>query len=210
MRLIRLAGMLPALGLLAGCAVLPLAGQYVSVNVPAEAPLPEALTLQLGGAAGQAAGVASQVMGLLGQENLEKTLGKKLKESAAPLRRAAADGFKKQLEAAKIFGSVKNEGGQLGIALGVGRWGLALNPQGKLEPVLDFEASLSAPGLGVVWKASRGAKDLGADVMAKAASLGLAQLAKNPAAFTELMALASADLSRQLVDDLRKNLPKAP
>ena len=211
MRPFRLASLALAASLLGGCAALPLIGGHLSVNVPSEVPFPAEMTLQLGGSAGQAAALSNRVLGALGQASVEQSLGNKLKESALPLRRSTAEQFKSQLEAAKLFGSVQHEGGNLGIALGVSRWGLAMNPaNGNLEPVLDMEASLSAPGLGVVWKASRSAKDLGADVMKRASSLGLAQLGARPAGYAEAMNLVLFELCRQLVDDLRKNPPKAP
>ena len=211
MPLPRLAALALAASLWGGCAALPLIGQHLSVNVPAELPLPDAMTLQLAGPAGKATDLSNKIMGLLGKGSVEENLGAKLKQTAAPLRRSAAEEFRRQLEASHLFGSVKHEGGQLGLALGVGRWGLAVNPlSGALEPVLDLEASLSAPGLGVVWKASRSAKDLGASFMQKVSGLGTAQLAANPARFSEMMNMVSAELSRQLIDDLRKNPPKAP
>jgi hypothetical protein len=195
----------------AGCASLPLIGQFASVNVPSELPLPDTMVLELGGQAGKAMGLGNRLLGALGGESIEQRLGRSLKESAAPLRRDGAEAFKKQLEDAKLFGSVVNQGGMLGISLGVSRWGLAYNAATSgLEPVLDLEATLSAPGVGTIWKASRSVKDLAAPVLAGLSGLNAASLLTKPQNFHDAMAQVAVELSRQLVDDLKKNPPHNP
>src|SRR6266581_1054101 len=100
---------------LAGCAgmavLTELIGSRVSVTVPSEIPLPDTMTLELGAAAGKVTGISNQFMSALGQESVEQKLGRTLKEKALPLRKAGAEAFRKQLEEAKLFGSVVYEGG---------------------------------------------------------------------------------------------------
>lgn len=198
---------------LAGCAGLPLIGELigsrVSVSVPSELPLPDTMTLELGGAVGKAAGISNQVLSALGSESVEQKLGRILKENAWPLRKAGAEAFRRELEDAKLFGSVVNQGGNVGISLGVSRWGLAYNSESRrLEPVLDLEATLTEPHLGVVWKARRSVKDLAAPVMQKISTLNVASLLAKPQGLQEALGQVSVELSRQLVDDLRKNPPQ--
>ena len=194
-----------------GCASLPLIGTFVSVNVPSELPLPDSMTLDLGPLGGSALGAGNQLLSALGGGSIQERLGQGLKPLAGPLRVAGAEAFKKQLEDAKIFGSVVHQGGNLGLSLGVSRWGLAYNPSWKrLMPVLDIEATLSAPGLGVVWKASRSVADLGAEALKQVSGLSPALLLAKPQSLNDAMGVVTAELSRQLVDDLKKNPPHAP
>lgn len=200
---------LVALVLVSGCAGIQLIGRLVSVAVPAEIPFPDVMTLQLGPSAGSAAALGDQVMGAMAGESIEQMLGRTLKQDSSPLRRAVALEFQRQLEDSKLFGSVVESGGNVGISVGISRWGLAYNSStARLEPVLDIEATLSAPGLGVVWHASRSASDLSASVLQKASVLSRANLVSKPQGFNDVMKLAASDLTRQLVDDLRKNPPR--
>lgn len=202
--------------LFGGCAGMPidaalmgqLIGPHLSVSVPAEIPFPDQMTLQLGSSAGHATQLVNQALGALGSQSVEQRLGSAVKNSGIPFRSMAAEAFRKQLEDAKLFGSVTHDNGNLSVALGVSRWGLAYDEASRrLLPVLDIEASLTAPGLGVVWKASRSVNDLGADVLGKVSALSPAVLVSKPQGFGDAMGIVASELSRQLVDDLRKNPP---
>lgn len=202
-----------AILLVSGCAALPifqsLLGQHMSVNVPAELPLPDQLTLTLGGPAGDAAKLGNSILGALGQESLELKLGKALKQSATPLRKLAAQGFKSELEKAKLFGSVVESGGNVGMAVSVSRWGLAYDAASKSYlPVLDLQASLSEPHLGVVWKAERSAAQLSALAKEQIGKVDITALIARPQSYQDLMGTVARDLSRQLVEDLRQHPPR--
>lgn len=201
-----------ALTLLTACAGLPILGQLigplVSVSVPAEIPFPEQMILQLGPGAG-IAGLADKALGALGQGTLEQRLGAAVKNSGIPFRSLAAEAFRKQLEDARLFGKVTHGQGHVSLSLGVARWGLAYDPLSKrMLPVLDLEATLSAPGLGPVWKASRSARDLSGAILAQVSKLDVSQLALKPQGLGDVMGIVSTELSRQLVDDLRRNPPR--
>lgn len=198
--------------ILTACAALPLAqalmGQRVSVTVPRELPLPDRVTLELSGQASEAAKLGNLLLGALGQGSVEERLGSALKQQAAPLRKAGALAFRQELQKAQLFGSLVDEGGNVGLSLGVGRWGIAFDPASKsYQPVLDMEATLSEPHLGVVWRASRSATQLSADAKKLVGKVDLAKLAANPAGLNGLMGVVTRDLSRQLVEDLRQNPP---
>lgn len=198
--------------ILTACAALPLAqalmGQRVSVTVPRELPLPDRVTLELSGQASEAAKLGNLLLGALGQGSVEERLGAALKQQAAPLRKAGALAFRQELQKAQLFGSLVDEGGNVGLSLGVGRWGIAFDPASKsYQPVLDMEATLSEPHLGVVWRASRSAAQLSADAKKLVGKVDLAKLAANPAGLNDLMGVVTRDLSRQLVEDLRQNPP---
>ncbi len=202
-----------SLTLLTGCAAAPLfqalIGQRISVSVPAELPFPDAVTLSLGGQAGEAAKLGDALLGALGQEGLELKLGKALKKSASPLRRLAAQGFKDELVKAQLFGSVVESGGNVGMAVAVSRWGLAYDAKTKnYLPVLDLKASLSEPHIGVVWKASRSAAQLTALAKEQVGKIDITALIAKPQGYQDIMALVARDLSRQLVEDLRQNPPR--
>jgi hypothetical protein len=204
-----------SLFLISGCAALPLfqtlLGQQMSVSVPSELPFPEEVTLQLSGQAGEVAKFGNVLLGALGQDSLETKLGKSLKQAAAPLRKVAAQRFKQELVDAKLFGSVVEQGGNIGMAISVQRWGIAYNEATKFYgPVLDLRASLSEPHYGVVWKADRSAAQLSQGVMEQVNKLDLAKLASNSKSYQDVMALVVQDLSHQLMEDLRQNPPKIP
>ena len=194
------------------CAALPLAqalmGQRVSVTVPSELPLPDTLTLELSGGANEAAKLGDVLMGALGQGSLEDRLGAALKQQAAPLRKAGAKAFHDELAKAKLFGSLVEEGGNVGLALGVGRWGIAYDADSSsYQPVLDLEATLSEPHLGVVWRGQRSAAQLSAGAKKLVGKVDLVKLAARPGGINDLMGIVTRDLSRQLVEDLRQHPP---
>jgi hypothetical protein len=202
---------LPVLLLLGACAGLPVLGQwmgpFVSVSVPSEIPFPQPMILELGPAAGAAA-LADQALGLLGSQSLEQRIGTAVRNVSAPYSAMAAEAFRKELEDSKLFGSVTHGQGTVSISVGISRWGIAYDESTKrLLPVMDLEASLSVPGLGNVWKASRSMKDLGAEALAALPTLSPAMLASNPQGFSAALASVTAQLSRQLVEELRKNPP---
>jgi len=192
---------------LSACAGLPLAsallGSRMSVKVPAELPFPDALTLELD----PAYGGKVKLLSLLGGVSLEKRLGALVKEQSRSLRVGGAKAFRQELEAAAPFGQVVDEGGNVGLAVGVSRFGLAWDPQAKSYGlVLDLQASLSEPHLGVVWRGTRTAKDLGADVKKLASKVDVAALLAEPQALDDLGRAAVRDLSRQLLADMEASL----
>jgi hypothetical protein len=155
--------------------------------------------------------LGNSILGALGQESLELKLGKALKQSATPLRKLAADGFKGELEKAQLFGSVVNTGGNIGMALSVARWGLAYDAATKsYQPVLDLQASLSEPHWGVLWKGERSAAQLSALAKEQIGKIDITALIAKPQGYQDIMGTVARDLSRQLVEDLKANPPKLP
>ncbi len=76
--------------------------------------------------------------------------------------------------------------------------------------MLDLQASLSEPHLGVVWKAERSAAQLSALAKEQIGKVDITALIARPQSYQDLMGTVARDLSRQLVEDLRANPPKGP
>ena len=210
-----------ALGLLilaAGCASIPggvllqgLIGSHISCEMPAEMPFPDAMTLDLGAMGGGSMKAGNAILSALGGGTIEEQLGKAVKNSGLGFRKIAADAFRSQLREAKLFGAVVDKGGNVGMSLGVSRWGLAYNAASRrVEPVLDIQATLSVPGFGTVWQGARSIADLSRDAAAVIGKVDVASLVSRPQGLAEIMNVASKDLSKQLYEDLRKNPPQLP
>jgi hypothetical protein len=197
---------------LSACAMLPIGtavlGQQVSVTLPAEIPMPDAVTLELDPAVGRGVKLASAITQALGGGSLEDRLGGLIKQQSAGLRQQGATLFKQKLEAAKLFGPIVSDGGNVGLSLGVARYGLAYSSVTyQYQLVLDVEMKLSEPHVGVIWSGKRSAADLGADVKKLSAKVDVAKLLANPKALDELSQAALKDLTVQLLEDLRQHPP---
>jgi hypothetical protein len=204
------AGLAGCLALLPACAGLPVLGsflgQQVSVAVGDEVPFPDALTLQLAPGAGQGLQAADRVLGLLGGGSMEQRLGDLLKQQTAPLRRQGAQLLRQQLQQMRLFGSVVAQGGNVGLSLGVSRFGLAYDAStGGYQLVMDVQMQLSEPHLGVLWTGKRSAADLSAGVQSRLKGWGPTQLLAQPSAWGQMGALALQDLSAQLLKDLQQH-----
>jgi hypothetical protein len=198
------------LALLPACAGLPVLGSFlgsqVSVTVGDEVPFPDALTLKLAPGAGQGVQAADQVLGLLGGGSVEQRLGALLKQQTQPLRRQGAALLREQLQQMRLFGSVVPQGGNVGLTLGVSRFGLAYDAAtGGYQLVMDVQMQLSEPHLGVLWSGQRSAADLSAGVRARLKGWGPTQLLAQPSAWPQMGQLALKDLSGQLLQDLKKH-----
>lgn len=197
-----------ALGLSA-CAGLPglgsFLGQRISVNVGPEIPFPDTLTLQLDPSAGKGMQAADALLGRLGGGTLEERLGALLKQQSEPLRRQGAAALRQQLEQARLFGSVVEQGGNVALSVGVSRFGLAYDPASRqYQLVLDLSMTLSEPHLGVLWTGKRSAADLGAALRPYATRVNLAQLLSRPEGFNNLGQDALRDLGGQLLQELKQ------
>lgn len=179
-------------------------GSQVHVQVPAALDFPDTVVLELGQDDTAAGRVGGLLAGALLGGSVEAKVGKAVKAAALPLRQKAAQSLQKQVVDAALFGVVDTMKGDVSLGWGVGRWGLQKDAAGKLQPVLDLEATLSVPGLGVVWRGSKGAADLGQAVKERAAKLDLAALALRPKAFEEVLDACVQDLGGQLLADLAK------
>lgn len=187
-----------------------LVGSHLSVGFPSAIPVPDEVTLDFGiKEEDKAARLGAALFAAVAGETMEQKVGRAVKSAALPVREMAAGSFRKELEAAQLFGKVVNDGGDLALSLGVPRWGLRRNrDSGAIEPVFDMEASLSLPGVGKVWSASRSAAQVSQAVKDKGFDLGLEMIAAKPRRLSEVLSVVSADLSRQLVQELRDNPPK--
>lgn len=186
-----------------------LVGQHVHVQVPGALDFPDTVVLDLGQddtAAGRIGGMfAAAVMG----ESLEDKAGKAVKAAAAPLRVSCADALRKQVVDAQLFGTVDTEPGDLRLGWGISSWGIRMNrDSGRLEPILNLTATLSVPGVGVVWRASRSAADLGQAAKEKAAALSLAVLAGGPKTYQDVLDAMVLDLGGQIIVEMTRNPPQ--
>jgi hypothetical protein len=186
-----------------------LIGQHVNVQVPTALDFPDTVVLDLGVDDTAAGRIGSVFAGAMLGESVESKVGKAVKAAAAPLRSTAADALRRQVVDARLFGQVATDAGDVRLGWGVGRWGLVYNKEeSRLEPVLDLEATLSVPGLGVLWRGKRSAADLGADAKEKAAGLSLAVLAGGSKSYQDVLDVMVQDLGGQLLDDLARAKPK--
>jgi hypothetical protein len=186
-----------------------LIGQHVNVQVPAALDFPDTVVLDLGVDDTAAGRIGSVFAGAMLGESVESKVGKAVKAAALPLRSTAADALRRQVVDAKLFGQVATDAGDVRLGWGVGRWGLVYDKaETRLEPVLDLEATLSVPGVGVLWRGKRSAADLGAAAKKKAAGLSLAVLAGGSKSYQDVLDVMVQDLGGQLLDDLAKARPK--
>jgi hypothetical protein len=195
---------------LAACAGLNLSliGKNVSVRVPTEIPFPDTLTLVLDPQNQQLLGLGDRALGLVGGGSVEQRLGQLLKDQTLLLRKEGAASFRDELEKSGLFGSVVTQGGTVGFSVGVSRFGLAYDgPSRSYHLVLELEAQLSEPHLGVVWKGHRSVEDLSPAAKAEAHQVNLAGVMAQPESLHRFNHWVVGELSRQLVDDLRKNPP---
>jgi|GEM_PF-3818645 hypothetical protein len=195
---------------LAGCAGLVL-GQLLnqlSVTLDSAIPFPDNLTLQLAPQPGQALAVGDALLGRLGGSSVEQRLGEELKAQTQVLRQQGAAMIRQQVQDSKIFGSVVERGGNLGLSVGVSRFGLAYNAaSGGYQLVLDLEMKLSSPDLGVIWSGQRSAANLTGDVQRLASRVDLSSLLAQSNSFNSVAKAAVRDLSGQLLDDLKQHPP---
>ena len=202
-------GLALALGL-GACAGMALMGSGVSVNSPAEIPFPSALTIVLEPQYQSALSAGDKVLGMVGGGSVEQRLGKLLSDQTLPLRREGAEAFRQELLKSGLFGSVVSEGGMVGFSVGVSRFGLAYDQTTRsYHVVLVLEAQLSQPRLGVVWKGQRSIEDLAPAAKNEAYSVNLAGVLAQPESLHRFNQYVVATLSKQLIDDLRQNPPKA-
>ena len=174
------------------------------VSLPEEIPFPNQMTLTLSGLAGQTAAISNQMLESFGTSSLEQRIGEAVKNSGVSLRRQTAELFARELRATDLFAGVTASGGDAQIELKVTRWGLAWNDSsGRYEPVLDMEASLSVPPLGVVWRGHRTASELSTALSTQIFDLDPTLLATRPQKLTQALNQVTEDLSRQLVEELR-------
>jgi len=183
-------------------------GAQVHCQVPAALDFPDNMVLDLGQddtAAGRIGGVFAAAM--LGG-SVEAKVGKALKQAALPLREKAAVALQAQVVQAGLFGTVDTAQGDVRLGWGVSRWGLSKDASGQIQAVLDLEATLSVPGLGVVWRGTKSAADLGREAKEKASGLSLAVLAGGPKSYEDVMNVCLNDLGGQLLADLAQADPK--
>jgi hypothetical protein len=183
-------------------------GQHVHCQVPAALDFPDTVVLDLGQddtAAGRIGGVFAAAM--LGG-SLESKVGQAVKEAALPLRESAAAALQKQVVDAALFGKVDTDAGDVRLGWGISRWGLRKNEQGKIETVLDLEATLSVPGFGVIWRGTKSAADLGQAAKERATGLSLAVLAGGPQEFQGVLDVCLKDLGGQLLVQMANADPK--
>lgn len=186
-----------------------LVGKHVAVQVPAALDFPDTVVLDLGVEDTAAGRIGSVFAGAMLGESVESKVGKAVKAAAAPLRTAAAGALQRQVAEAGLFGAVATDRGDVRLGWVVGQWGLRLDrATSKLEPVLDLEATLGVPGVGVLWRGRRSAADLSQAAKEKAAGLSLAVLAGGPKTYQDVMDVMIQDLGGQLLDDLAKANPK--
>jgi len=187
---------------LAACAGLTLGALLgrLSVTMDREIPFPGTVTLQGPPAAG---GLGGSVLAGLGDNLVERQLGGLLQGQTADLRRQAAALLRGQVESAGIFSKVLDQGGDLGLSVGVSRYGLAFS-DGRWQLVLDLEMKLSEPRLGVVWSGRRSAADLSADLKQVAGHVSASHVLAEPGSLDRLATAAFKDLASQLLDDMRR------
>jgi hypothetical protein len=162
-------------------------GSRISVDVPTAVPFPDSLVLKMDPNSAAVAAVGNSVLGALGQGSLEEKLGAVIKEQSVGLRTSAAAAFKDQLVKSRLFGQVLDQGGNVGISLGVSRYGLSWSPATQsYQMVLDVEAKLTEPHVGVIWSGTRAMKDLGADAKALATKVDVAKLVSSTQGFKDL------------------------
>ncbi|HTB34494.1 MAG TPA: hypothetical protein VK842_06495, partial [bacterium] len=111
---------------LSACAGLTLGALLgrMSVTTDQEIPFPDTVTLQGPPAAG---GLGGSVLAGLGGNLVEQQLGGLLQGQTAQLRRQAAALLRGQVQGAGIFSRVLDQGGDLGLSVGVARYGLAFS-----------------------------------------------------------------------------------
>jgi hypothetical protein len=183
-------------------------GAHIHCQVPAVLDFPETVVLDLGQddtAAGRIGGIFATAM--LG-ESVEAKVGKVVKQAALPLRQSCASALQRQVLNAALFGTVDTAQGDVRLGWGVSQWGVRKTADGRIEPVLDLQASLSVPGIGVVWRATRSVQDLGQAAKEKAQGLSLVVLAAGPKQFQAVLDACVNDLGGQLLADLAEADPK--
>jgi hypothetical protein len=196
--------------LLAGCSGAELGrfvfqkyiGSHIHCQVPAALSFPDKVVLDLGQddtAAGRIGGIFASAM--LGG-SIESKVGAAVKQAAIPLREKAAQSLQQQVADAALFGTVDTVKGDVSLDWGIAQWGLRKDADGKIQVVLDLEASLSVPGLGVIWHGTRSAADLGQAAKEKVAGLSLASLAGGPTEFQDVLNVCTKDLGGQLIAEL--------
>lgn len=206
--------MICALGILAlglgACAGISLMGSGVSVSSPSEIPFPSTLTIILDPRYQSILSAGDKVLGMAGAGTVEQRLGRLLQDETVPLRREGADAFRQELLKSGLFGSVVTQGGMVGFSVGVSRFGLAYDPSTRsYHVVLDLEAQLSEPHLGVVWKGQRSVADLPVAAKNEAASVNLTGVLSQPESLHRFNQYVVGELSRQLIEDLRQHPPKS-
>jgi hypothetical protein len=187
-----------------------LMAKHLVVSLPEEAPFPNQMTLSLSGAAGQSADLGNQMLETFGTSSLEQKIGAAVKNSGTPLNRQISGHFARELRSAGLFAGVTSSGGDAQLVLSVTRWGLAWDDRDtRYEPILDMEATLSVPPMGVVWRNRRSVDDLSMSIKGQIAELDPAFLATQPQKLVQGLNFVAEELSRQLVEDLRgKSQPR--
>lgn len=177
-------------------------GSHIHCQVPAALSFPDKVVLDLGQDETAAGRIGSVFAGAMLGGSLEAKVGKAVKQAALPLRESCAKSLQKQVADAALFGAVDTAKGDVSLEWGIGQWGLRKNKEGDIETVLDLEASLSVPGIGVVWRGRRSAADLGKEAKEKAMGLSLAALAGGPTEFQDVLNVCLRDLGGQLIAEL--------
>jgi hypothetical protein len=198
--------------ILTGCAALPvvtaIAAQRISVTAPSSIGYPKALTLKMDPSSAAVASMANTLLGALGGASVESKLNDVLRSQTETLRAQAAGALKQQLIDSKTFGSVVDSGGNVGFELAISRLGLSYSSATKsYQLVLDLEAKLTQPSVGVIWSGTRSMKDLSADTKALASKVDVAKLIAGTASYSDLAQNCTAELTGQLLDDLKAHPP---
>lgn len=199
-------------GLLSACAGLPIAmqvvGQQVSVTAPTDVSFPDSITLNMDPNSANVTKLGNSFLSLMGQRSVEDTLGDVLKQQSQNLRKQAAAALKQQLVSSHVFGHVVDEGGNVGFTVGISRFGLSYSPATQsYQLVLDVQAQLTEPHVGVIWTGTRAMKDLAADTKALATKVDVVKLASSPGSFQALVQASVKDLTGQLLTDLQAHPP---
>lgn len=202
--------------LLSGCAEADLGrmafrsfiGKNIQVQVPAALDFPDEVTLEMGNEADPNSVVSASLKAMAEKAmggSPEAKIGKWIKEAAKPLRSQAAEIMKAEVEKADLFGAVSTEKGQVQMNWGIGRWGIRNDKEkGVWMPIFDLEATLSVPGMGVVWRGRRSATDLGEGAIKNFNRLNMVRVVAGTKYFQEAMQPIFQDLGAQMMGDLAK------
>jgi hypothetical protein len=206
----------PALAALALCAAacaalnLNFIGKDIVVTVPSEIPFPDAPTLVLEPRYQQALSMGDKVLGAVGGGSVEQALGRILKDQTVPLRREGAESFLAEILKSGLFKDAVYQGGNVGFSVGVSKYGVAYDASsGSYRLLLELEAQLSQPQIGVVWTGKKSVDDLSPAAKAEAQKIDLAGVMARPESLHRFNQYVVGELSRQMVEDLKQH-PPAP
>ena len=132
-------------------------GKQVTLEIDSQIPFPEELTLKgfedIEGTAG--ARFFDEMLGKLTGVKLRERLAREVIKSTEPYGISLASRFREELKNQNIFGAVVDQGGDVALKLRIREYGLdATEGLKKIVPLLEVQADLVVPGLGVVWTES--------------------------------------------------------